>query len=103
MEEELTDAEVNVLRNIIRDSMDKVGYAVVRTAAVQSLHKSLSVQREAIRTRGTALFSARRALQHAVPGDCWSTGPLTGTIADDECVGCTAIRAIDRALGERIE
>lgn len=43
---------------------------------------------------------AQKALEHDVPVSCWSTGPMTGTIADALCPGCAALKKIEQALAK---
>lgn len=57
-------------------------------------------------TTEQALKLAREALEHDVPGSCWSSGPLTGNPFEDliVCPGCRAIAAIDaaEAIGDSV-
>lgn len=41
---------------------------------------------------------AKLALYHDVPGDCYSTGPLSGTAKDHHCIVCNALKAIEADL-----
>jgi hypothetical protein len=51
------------------------------------------VEREAVK-------DAREELRHAVPNNCWATGPNTGDPVNDliVCPGCKLVAAFDRAL-----
>jgi hypothetical protein len=49
----------------------------------------------------TALCETREALEfvigdHNIPGDCYSTGPVTGTPLDAVCPSCSGIRVLAR-------
>ena len=60
-----------------------------RDAEIAALRAELeAAQRDATRLVGVI----RRVIgDHNPPGDCYSTGPITGTMADHVCVACEAL------------
>lgn len=64
------------------------------TEMVDRAHGAVARKNAEIERANKALDKARLALEHSIPSDCYSTGPLMGTIEDHLCIACETIAAI---------
>lgn len=83
----------------VRDLAEHDRAAFSDTACVY--RTALRETREAQDKLRTALRETREALEfvigdHNIPGDCYSTGPVTGTPLDAVCPSCSGIRVLAR-------
>lgn len=81
-------------REQIAEEMRKARPLVVEMAKLQERNAQLR----------TALRETREALvfvigDHSVPGDCYSSGPVTGTPLDAICPSCRGVAVIARHAG----
>ncbi|MFP2897826.1 hypothetical protein [Corallococcus sp. 4LFB] len=69
------------------------------TCTDNTKHTEADVERLGKLARLT-LFTTKLALNHAVPGGCWATGPNTGDPVEDlvTCPGCAALTGIEALL-----
>ena len=76
---------------------DRIQREIDDNAAVLGLLAKEKKENEALRKDVERLgYILRRVIgEHCAPNDCYSTGPITGTVADHVCPSCEGLKYLD--------